>query len=519
MSRDKNLDEFKDFIGKWSSKTVKGVPVDMLLSVDGIPLSWFYRPILYSSLLPRPFATIEDLKTTRKIPAWKTALFSYGYRKYVSWSDLVKRNVHSQKISSAPSHFRTKPRVLLLTFTNHLGKETFRIGKIEQSIAQQSKAEPFTLVADPISRFSIRKISASDHTLYNYYTKEIIRKAGHLATQLSQQWRAISLSDKTKMFSYQSQDFYPYIHPNLDFLYSLDFITLVLTQYYAFQRVLEEENVQAIVLTSQNNIIEKCLIAASITKKIPVVVVQHGLGLGSLPTLDTPPNVYFSVFGQRHKNELISQGVSKNNIFVTGPIIFDGIEKFISSRKKNGKALLLATSPIVEDRFLEKNAYFSRIRKILSDLKKINLVITLKLHPREKHQAEYEQILQEVGMSGKVTSIINRDDHYMLIENSDLVITFGSTVALEAMVIGRPTLTINLFDEKNPLNDAIRSAEATTVVHYTSDIGAVAAAQLVSGASAEASRKAHEFVQELCYKIDGKASERVVQTVYNLMKL
>lgn len=525
MSERKNPDEFKDFVSKWPSKTVNGVPIDTLLAVDGISLSWFYRPILYSSLLPRPFATIDDLKTARKIPAWKTALFSYGYKRYILWSDLVKRSVHSrsvhsQKTSSASSPAPPKPRVLLLTFTNHLGKETFRISKIEKNIAQRRDVEQFVLVADPLSRCSIRKIRASDHTLYDYYTAEINGNAKRLATGLSRQWRSIPSSDKTEMFTYQSQDFYPALCSNLDFLYSREFITLVLTHYYAFQRVLDEENVQAIVLTSQNNIIEKCLIAASITKKIPVVVVQHGIGLGSLPTLDTPPNVYFAVFGQKYRRDLVDHGIPEKNILVTGPIIFDGIENHISSRKKNEKVILLATSPIVEDRFLEKEAYFLRIRKILSDLKKISPTLVIKLHPREKNQKEYEQILQEVRMFGKITSVIDRDEHYTLIENSDLVITFGSTVALEAMIIGRPTLTINLFDGKNPLNDAIHSSEATTVVHYAKDNGDAAASLLTAGfASAEASRKAREFVQEICYKTDGKASERVVQYVYGLMKL
>ncbi|HLD00359.1 MAG TPA: UDP-N-acetylglucosamine 2-epimerase [Candidatus Nanoarchaeia archaeon] len=515
MGKYNNQDEFKDFVSKWSSKTVNGVPIDTLLAVDGIPLSWFYRPILYSSLLPKPFATINDLKTTRRIPAWKTMLFSYGYQKYIFWSDLIKRSVPPKIVSSAIS----KPKVLLLTFTNHLGTEIFRISKIEQNISKHSDAKPFVLVADPLSRCSIKKIRSSNNTLYNYYTKEIIRNAKRLATKLSGQWRSIPTAKKIEMFTYQSQDFYPFIRYNLDFLYSSEFITQVIKYYYSFQRAIETENVQAIVITSQNNIIEKCLIAASIKKNIPVIVVQHGIALGFLPTLDTPSNVYFAVFGRKYQKDLIDHGIPEKNIFVTGPIIFDGIEKFIAPLPKNEKAILLATSPMVEDRFMEKEAYFLRIKKILYDLKKINPTIVIKLHPREKNRSEYEQILEESGIPGKVISDTNRDEHYGLIEHSNIVVTFGSTVALEAMIINRPTLTIDLFDTQNPSNDVIRSADATTAVHYTRDIGDVAASLLTAGFfSAEASRKADEFVQDICYKIDGKASERVVQCVYSLMK-
>ncbi len=522
MTGRKNLDEFKDFISSWSSKTVQGMPIDRLLAIEGTPLSWFYRPILYSSLLPRPFATMEDLKTKRRIPLWKTALCSYGYRKYLSFSAILKRSFYSRNNfkndSKKKSLSPTKPRVLLLTFTNHLGKETFRIGKIEQNISRQGEAEPFTIVADPLSHCSLRKIRASDHTLYDYYLPEIIEKAKNGARERAQQWKSISSVQKKEMFTYQSQDFYPALRSNLDFLYSREFIMLVLTHYYAFQRVLEDENVQSIVLTSQNNLIEKCLIAASIIKKIPVVVVQHGIGLGFLPTLDTPPNVYFVVFGQKYKKELVNHGLSKNNIYVAGSTIFDGIEKFISSRKKRGKAILLATSPLVEDRFLEKAAYFLRLRKIILDLRKLNPSLTLKLHPREKYSKEYIKIVQNSSLPWKIASAIDREEHYRLIEEADLVITFGSTVALEAMIIGRPTLTIDLFDGKNPLNDVIRSSEATVVVHYAQDVGDAAAPLLIAGpASAEASRETRKLVQELCHKTDGKASERVVQQVYNLM--
>lgn len=521
MSRHRNLDEFKDFVSAWSSKTVGGTSLDALLAVDGIPLSWFYRPILYSSLLPRPFATIDDLRQARKISAlaaWKTALCSYGYRKYLSGSDIIKRSISTQKKYSLSA----KPRILLLTFTNHLGKETFRLGKIGPLISAQGTADPLVLVADPFSHCSLRKILASDHTLYHYYTAEILQKATNLAVQRSQQWSSIPADQKTRVFTYHGQDFYPFLRRHLDFLYSQEFISLVLRHYYAFQKALEEENVQAIILTSQNNIIEKCLIAAAQARKIPVIVVQHGIGLGYLPTLDTPPHVYFAVFSQKYKQGLVEQGLSKKNVLVTGPIIFDGIERFISPRKRKEKSILLATSPIVEDRFLEKETYFSRISKILSELKKRDPTITIiiKLHPRERYRERYGRALQESGLSGMITAVLNRDEHYALIAQSGLVITFGSTVALEAMIIGRPTLTIDLFDGKNPLNDTLRSTAATTVVHYAQDLGEVAASLLRAGLlSAESDRKAKKFVQQLCHKTDGKASERVVQYVYRLMGL
>jgi hypothetical protein len=504
------VNELKDFVSDWSKKKSSETDFDQIFRIDGTPLSWFYRPILYSSLLPPPFTTIDDITNNREINSVKIKAFSYCFKKYLTLNDTIKRGASLIKKKKEDEN---KEKVLFLTFTNHLGKDTesiFRVGKLIKKFENDNHYQPFVLVVDPISRLSLKILNQCDHALYNYYDSHIIRKAKNRAKKLALRWKNISIKQKEQMLLFHGKNLFKPLKNNLDFLYSKEFITAVIRYYLSFRKIIRNNNIKSIVLSSQNNIFEKSLIAAANKENIPVFIIQHGIGLGSLATIDTPKNVKFAVFGEKYKRDLQQWGVDAKNIQITGPIIFEGIESFIKKKEIPKQRILLATSPLVEDRFMNKEEYFLKIKRTLTYLKKLELKIIIKLHPREKYQANYEEIVKELDLTAEISCAVDRKTHYGLIQNSDLVVTFGSTVALEAMIIGRPTLTIELFDGINPTNENVRNPKATTIVKYDQDI-LQAAKKVISENDIE---KGRNFVEQLCYKIDGKAIKRITHFIY-----
>ena len=80
----------KEFVSDFSLKRVKGKSFDDIFQVEGVPLSWIYRPILYSGLLPHPFPSISDVENGH-VPGMKLRLFIPMFMMYLTFTDIVKR--------------------------------------------------------------------------------------------------------------------------------------------------------------------------------------------------------------------------------------------------------------------------------------------------------------------------------------------------------------------------------------------------------------------------------------------
>ena len=556
-----SLEELKLFLCDWSQRVQNRSPLETIFQIENTPLSWFYRPIIYSSLLPQPFPTINDIRQNKTINKKKLFLTLASFKKYLLLNDKLKEKISKkneekentiqpentpqqqeqlQDKSKNKIQKKKSPKILFLTFTNHLSENNnlFRINQIVQKIKTDQKYAPFLLVVDPITRISIKKIYQKNNTLYSYYDPKIEQKAKDISLSLTQHWQNITPQQKEQALTNYNKsgdriEYYPLIKYHLNLLYSQEFIYLVAKWYLTYQKIILQEQIKSIVLTSQNNIFEKCLIAAAKSQNISVFIIQHGIGLGTLSTIDTPDNVKFAIFGKKYITELTRLGVNKKNIEITGPIIFDEITTYIDTISKytnksnnnsinterseqplhspESKTILLATSPFIEDRFLTKDQYFERVTSILTQLRTVTKKINLKLHPRERNLSKYKKIVQQLQIASIISFDTDRHNHYQLIHNCDLVITFGSTVALEGMIMGKPTLTIDLFDNHNPTNGLIINSGATTIVKYNQPLTSLIQNLLIQDPKQQ---RANAFIKELCYKIDGKASERIVKYIY-----
>ena len=398
----RELNELKRFVSDWSSRVVDGTPFDELFQFEGIPLSWIYLPILYSSLLPSPFTHIKDLAAKELPSNIKVKTFSSLFKRYLRMSETLKWSLSRLRpISREAEREIESPKegkVLFLTFTNHLseGGDIFRINRMLEEIKKDGKYGELILLADPLSRLSLRSLLLnthhSRHILYQYYDSSIVQQAAAKARELSAAWKAIPTTKKRQLLQYRQQDLFSGLRHNLDFLYSAEFIQLTLTFYLTFKKIIAQEKVKAVVLSSQNNIFEKCLTAAAKQYHLPVFVIQHGTGLATLQSIDAPAQVKFAVFGKYYQQRLRELGVKAANIQSTGAIIFDGIEKYrrpSTPSEKSRPTLLLMTSPLVEDRFLPLETYFERVRNILCNLKQLNLPLQIRLHLREKNATPY----------------------------------------------------------------------------------------------------------------------------------
>jgi hypothetical protein len=474
---------------EWNKKKIDGKCFDDVFQVDGIPLWWFFKRLAESTFLPERHG--------------------FFFREYMYWSEQLKKRIvgkgTKKKEKNEEEHKKEQKTILFLSYTNHLRNgKYFRIQHLLDGIEKDSELSSLVVTIDPFSQFSVRTLQEINHP-YRYLTTEIEERARTQAKKFARKWKRLP---KDHLFDNAVPS-----RTSIFFSYELLYITLF--YYELFKKILREENVKAVYTSAMSSLYEKCLLAAASTMNIHSFMGQHGVGAEFVNNDVTHLySMNFLVMGNKYKEELMDKGIAEKNIFVTGPQIFEELVPYIKKerdQRKNEGTILFMTSPFIEDGLLTESDYFTKMKKIIKDISISGKKLVIKLHPREKTINIYQQIVNELGIDAEVCGESTREHHYKLIWECDVLVNFGSTVALEAMILGRPTITIDPFDGENPINPFIRESNATVKVKYHEDIKKIVQEILEHPDVLE--KEVHKFVRDHCSIIDGKTTERVLDVI------
>ncbi|EGG41213.1 Hypothetical protein Nlim_2022 [Candidatus Nitrosarchaeum limnium SFB1] len=200
--------------------------------------------------------------------------------------------------------------------------------------------------------------------------------------------------------------------------------------------------------------------------KIPSILLEHGFveRVDDTKRFDQLLYVHFkdniAVWGDKKKEYLIHEyGIPSDKIIVTGSPRHD---VYFNSRIKKNQSqeiiVLLAPNPITEISGLASTnlelKFENTIKEIILILKKFNNVkIIVKLHQIQlKHNREIRSLIKKIDNTIPVYSSVSVIE---TINNADAVIvisseSFGtSTILLESMILGKPTMNI-ILDDKIP---------------------------------------------------------------------
>ena len=231
--------------------------------------------------------------------------------------------------------------------------------------------------------------------------------------------------------------------------------------------------------------------------------------------------VNVAVVSSHARKMYINMGAEPERVFVTGQPRFDQIWQKKFDREYAFKELglsqdkgivVLATQPLLGSFWTEKDRenFVTTIVNAMDQFPEKQLVI--KLHPSEKME-EYRQILTKMGHDGVI--ICQDIDLYQLLHASDLLMTIHSTVALEAMLLDKPVITVNLSGRPD-LFPFAESGAAIGVYDEKSLVPAIRKALYDAKVGSEMKRKRTQFVQEHAYKQDGQASKRMAELIIQL---
>lgn len=277
-------------------------------------------------------------------------------------------------------------------------------------------------------------------------------------------------------------------------------------------RIIAAQQPDVIVATNSPRM-ERAATLVGNRRGIPTLNVHDDLGFFARDYLLTADRI--AVMSQITKDNLIAQGHDPERIIVTGQPAFDTIpEERRRLRRQEiiqamglpgaGPYLLLGTSqPGQRGQVM---GICPVACEALAAMTRYHLIV--KPHPGEDAEAYRAYARQWNGRVSVISGVSIRP----LLFVSELLITFASTITLEALLMGRPIISLNLTGAPDPL-PFVRwglGVEAHTVQELQAAVRTVTDDQAFR----------EQFTQACARYIhptnDGGATERVVQLIYHL---
>ena len=268
-----------------------------------------------------------------------------------------------------------------------------------------------------------------DYSHYKY-KKYLIKK--YIVNYLANETRF------TEIFTYRGMSLWHSIRDELYFLLDNEYLDHIKNQIF-FKNAIDTIKPDAFIIGSESRsegVVGHCLIAKNMG--IPIIEVQHGdFSFG--PVNANPISDIICVGGDHYRNMLIENGVPSEKIEVTGWPKFDRYVKTMrcSSERENtnSSTILFITQGI------DTKLNFDCIREMssyISNTQGARLVV--KPHPMEG-LATYEEVMG--GMEGIILKKPT-DDIAPLLNESDVVVLISSTVGIEAILMGKPIICLNI---------------------------------------------------------------------------
>jgi len=261
---------------------------------------------------------------------------------------------------------------------------------------------------------------------------------------------------------------------------------------------------QRLIVISDNVIIPDSVIATVVKENnSKSLVIQNGIysdptGRGILPIISDKIAIWGNAV-KEYSKEIKEKGV------ITGNIRFDKYKKI--PKISNNKYIILATQAFdgysaLKEKKLMLKASISAIKNFPG--KKL----IIKSHPRD----DVKWILNYISDSEVKNVILDKNTPTEeLLPYCEALITTNSTLMLDAMILKKPVINLNLINRSEILNH-VKSGAVIGVYkeeNLTSAIKKINDLEFVENMN----KKANKFLKEYCYKIDGNSAERVGQLI------
>jgi len=302
------------------------------------------------------------------------------------------------------------------------------------------------------------------------------------------------------------------------------------------KKLVEEEAPDFILVSSEHGIIQKSVMVAGRLAKIPTLALQHGtIGhvhkgylswkgsiseSGSIKSPFCPIPDKTAVFGPYYFDFLTkASAYPPHSVVVTGQPRYDALvmadrvyrrEEFCLKLNLDPtkKIILLVTEnvPIPEGK-----AFLTGVLRALRNFPELQIVV--KPHPIEKGEWYKEAVNEE---NAKAVILSKAADTHEALYACDIFVAAFSTVILEGIILGKLGVTVHLSKVRDPTP---YFKNVTLRVYREEDIVPAIRKSLYDEKAREQLKKAREkFFMEHAFKQDGRATERVVNVIEEMIQ-
>jgi hypothetical protein len=367
-----------------------------------------------------------------------------------------------------------------------------------------------------------------------YLSPKIRRNISFGRRVINEKWRWLKKDSSFKaIFNYKGVDLWKVCKKEIERLFILE-LPIIIEYIELSKEILRIEKPDIIVVASEISKDNKALVLAGNFTNTPVLAVQHGFIFDADDYLIdyscTEKELYeepfkesifpqkFAIYGDATKNILLKEikYPFKERIEVTGQPRYDDLIKKKEVFDKKRICIDWGIDPTKRIVLIGSQTFHvagnkeSFCRSIILALKdNPQLQIVIKPHPSE-HESWYRRLANEIG--AKLVILPPKSDILKAIFVCDVLVTFYSTVALDAVVLGRPVVTINLTGNPDPIPYA-RDGVAIGV-YKENDIALAIKEVLENPTIRRRLELAREgYLKEHLYRLDGNATKRVVDLI------
>ena len=381
----------------------------------------------------------------------------------------------------------------------------------------------------------LRNWHISYEPLNLYWSLDVWRGERNAFKHFKKLWDYL-INDKVfrEMCIHNGKDLYNQIKDELE-LYFLFLFPLAVKYIEMGKLMIKAEKPDLILLQNEQGWRERhYLVIAPKLENVPTLAIQHGVihslhkgyryakdevspdGSVEAPYCPIPDKT--AVYGPYHY-ELLTEisAYPENSVVVTGQPRYDFLchadkiytkDKFLKKYhvNPNHKIILWTTQCHgISDEENKKN--FKAVFETMQNIENATLII--KQHPREGEI--YTKMIKDCLTNYKIDAVITpkSSDTYEQLFACDLMITRHSTTAMEAVALNKPVIILNLSGEPDPV-EYVKEGVALGV--YKEDNLKTAIGRLLNDDS-ELAKNREKYIEKYLYKIDGKATERVVNVI------
>ncbi len=524
-----------------------------LLAYEGTSLWWYLDLPLYYSL--KNFLRQDKLESTfseqqsafySRLEASRLLLINfigifYLFTKtfvrfiYGILTNLITKNDHKKYTILIPSYSSSWRE------SNILGKSKKK-DEMVGDIIKELLSRDFRVVACDICgdfpRLGIKQLvekNISEGKLWRpldtYLTITVLQKTFFSWMYYRKNWNNIKRNPEFyKLFLYKDVDTYPIFKNVFEKFFGYNLLNALL-QIELIKHAIDNENADLILTNCDHCTFGRSTVIAGKERGVPTLSSQmasitpysreYMYTKNEINTIPMPDTI--AVTGQYYQNLLTKKSFyHAKKVVVTGQPRYDPLNKLEGYSKKEfcdknnisyyKKIILVTTFPVGLEQLSYNRAIFvSTLLKNITNLSSVEIII--KPHPREDGNY-YSRFLRR-GVSFRLLS--KRDDTYEALYACDVLITFSSTTGLEAMIMDKPVVVINLTGE--PEGIPYVKSGAAIGVHKEEDLVPAIKGTLynkeVRKKLAEARKK---FVYEHAYIQDGQASKRVADLIMQIIE-